>query len=160
MVNAKKILVSLMLGMLYNASVSATEWSEYTFILKPSTIPGAGVGIFATHDIQAGSYLSKKNNSDDKIGDRKVKMKDVPSEFVKFCVYLNDHEGMIPERFDRLAIWSYLNHSFNPNIALLPNSADYYFYALRDIKAGEEIYMDYNELDEPEHLKDAYYKRS
>ena len=31
-------------------------------------------------------------------------------------------------------------------------------YALEDIKAGEEILIDYNCLNEPEHLKEDYYK--
>jgi SET domain-containing protein len=34
------------------------------------------------------------------------------------------------------------------------------FYALRDIAAGEEILIDYNELSEPEDKKDAFYTRS
>ena len=33
-------------------------------------------------------------------------------------------------------------------------------YALKDIKAGDEITINYNNLQEPQHLKEAYYKPS
>jgi len=34
----------------------------------------------------------------------------------------------------------------------------YSFFAKKDVKAGEEITIDYNNLDEPENAKEDYYK--
>ncbi len=50
----------------------------------------------------------------------------------------------------------YVNHSNTPNAHHL----NYKYYALRDIKAGEEIVIDYNTLEEAEEAKEDYYKNS
>lgn len=34
------------------------ETTEFSFILKPSTIAGAGVGVFAVEDIKRGTIMS------------------------------------------------------------------------------------------------------
>jgi len=48
----------------------------------------------------------------------------------------------------------FLNHSKKPNAY----HKNYEYYALNNIKAGEEITVDYNTLEEPENAKDDYYK--
>lgn len=120
--------------------------------------------MFASHDIAAGTILLNKEH---KI--RRVKIADIPSEWQKFCVYINDKECFAPERFDRMEIGWFINHSATPNIAakdplLSLDEIDenkpraYPFVALKDIKAGEEILIDYNYLKEPQHMKDDFYK--
>lgn len=126
------------------------ETTEYYFVLKPSPI--AGIGVFAAQDISAGTHLFRGNHSS-----RKMKTKDVPSEFIKYCIFLNDEESHCPERFDRMEIGWYINHSEHPNIG---KDTERRVVALRDIRTGEEIVLDYNHLNEPEHLKEAYYKRN
>jgi SET domain-containing protein len=49
-----------------------------------------------------------------------------------------------------------LNHSETPNAV----HRDYEYYALVNIRAGEEITIDYNSLGEPEDAKEDYYKKS
>lgn len=62
------------------------NWTEFSFILKPS--PLGGIGVFATHDISSGTLLF--NQEGHKI--RTLKIKDVPKELIKYCVYINDEE--------------------------------------------------------------------
>lgn len=145
------------------------NWSEFSFVLKPSKY--GGVGVFATHDIPLGTVIF---NQDIKQNLRVLKIKDVPEDSIKHCIYINAEECLCPERFDRMEIGWYLNHSAEPNIAkksstkftLINDAQDFYdkrdkhpFYAVKDIKAGDEILIDYNELNEPEHLKEDYFKK-
>ena len=53
-----------------------------------------------------------------------------------------------------MSVIRYLNHSKTPNAY----HKNYNYYALRDIKAGEEITIDYNTLEEPEEAKEDFYK--
>ena len=131
----------------YAQEIATVQTTEFSFILKPSPI--GGIGVFATHAIPAGSQVLSG-----KFLPRKMKTQDIPEEFLKYCVHLNDEECLCPRQFDRMEIGWYLNHSDNPNIM---RKSEYTVFAIRDIKAGEEIFMDYNQLDEPTHLKEAYY---
>ena len=137
------------------------DWSEFSFMLKPS--PLGGVGVFATHDIPAGTHLF---NPDFEI--RTLKVKDVPAPLLQYCIYISDDECLCPERFDRMEIGWYINHSSTPNIAkkskapnadAVKNIKERIVHAVQDIKAGDEILIDYNYLDEPEHMKEDYYKQ-
>ena len=138
------------------------QLSEFSLCLKPS--PLAGIGVFATHDIAAGTLLCTTE-----LGLRKMNIKDVPADWQKFCVYINDEECFAPERFDRLEVGWFINHSSAPNIAIkdplvnldeidISKPQAYPFIALKDIKAGEEILVDYNYMKEPEHMKEDFYK--
>jgi SET domain-containing protein len=49
----------------------------------------------------------------------------------------------------------FLNHSDKPNAY----HENYEYYALRDIKEGEEITIDYNSLEESEESKEYYYRK-
>ena len=62
---------------------------------------------------------------------------------------------MTPIDFGKMEIGWYLNHSYFPNTF----HKEYHFYALKDIKAGEEITIDYNDLEEPEAQKESFYKK-
>jgi len=133
--------------MILNHNESQIKWTEFSFILKPSIL--GGIGVFSTHDIPAETPLfSGKPTS------RRMKIKDIPVDFIKYCIFINDDECLCPERFDRMGIGWYINHSNDPNIG---KKADR-FITIRAIKSGEEILLDYNELNEPENLKEAYYK--
>lgn len=137
------------------------QWSEFSFMLKPSTF--GGVGVFATHDIQAGTHLFSQN-----FEIRTMKVKEVPFALLQYCIYISDEQCLCPERFDRMEIGWYINHSSTPNIAkksavsraeAVRDIKKRTIYAIQDIKAGDEILIDYNYFDEPEHLKEDYYKQ-
>jgi len=140
---------------------SNMQSTEFSFILKPSTL--GGIGVFATHDIPVGTLLFNKS-----FELRTLKVKDIPAELMQYCIYINDEECLCPERFDRMEIGWFINHSVTPNIAkkTIVQNADLIndikvrsIYAIKDIKAGDEILIDYNYLDEPDHLKDDFYKK-
>lgn len=119
--------------------------TEYSFILGVSNVEG--IGVFATHDIPKGTKVIFITN-------KKLKIKDIPKPFLKYVVYINDEECLGPNQFDRMGVLWYINHSDDPNVIEL----DGFIVAARDIKEGEEILFDYNQLDEPEQFKEAYFK--
>jgi hypothetical protein len=136
-------------------------WSEYSVVLKPSRV--GGVGVFTTHDIAQGSLIFR-----DPFRVKIAQIKDIPNDFLPYCIYINSHEVVCPKRFDHMEIGWYINHSFEPNINhtfpdhkqdIISKFSRQIIYALRDIKSGEEILMDYNNLNEPDHLKERYYKK-
>lgn len=129
---------------------SEVQWTEFSFILGLSNING--IGVFATHDIPKGTRVFSEKRPP-----RKMKTKDIPDEFLKYCTFMNDEQCIGPKRFDRMEIVYYVNHSHNPNISL---TTERKVVTIRDITAGEEILFNYNELNEPEHLKEAYYEKS
>jgi SET domain-containing protein len=67
----------------------------------------------------------------------------------------SDDECLCPQQFDRMEIGWYINHSSRPNIAkksvvsnakAVRGSKKRIIHAIREIKAGDEILMDYNRL--------------
>lgn len=55
----------------------------------------------------------------------------------------------------------YINHSSTPNVGRRncpERNGEHRLYTIKDIKAGDEIVVDYNELGEPEDVKEDYYK--
>lgn len=123
--------------------------SEFFFILKPSPI--AGLGVFAACNISAGTVVFKK------FPRYKRRTHDIPSEFRNYCIFINDEECLAPKRFDRMEIGWYINHNAKPNIGKKLKTDDFAI-TLCNIKQGEEIFIDYNQFDEPEHLKEEYFR--
>lgn len=128
---------------------------EFSFVLKPSKF---GVGVFTTHDIKKGTSLRLfgDERSGGQIGsqERFFSTKDVPKQFKDYCIDYGD-KLLCPADFGSMPVGWYLNHSKIPNAF----HKDLDYYALRDIKAGEEITIDYNSLGEPEEAKRNYYKK-
>lgn len=123
------------------------NWSEFSFILKPSPI--GGVGVFATHDLPSGIPVFSG-----KFEPRKMKIKEIPAALIQYCVFLNDEECLCPERFDRMEMGWYINHSDQPNVKKI---SDKNIVTIYEIKSGEEILIDYNNLNEPENMKESFY---
>ena len=127
------------------------ETTEFSFILKPAEY---GVGVFAAHDIVKGTFLRLFGNEDlveNRI--RSLEKKDVPEIFHDHCLIMGEKLSC-PNDFGQMEIGWYLNHSKQGNAF----HVDYNWYAARDIKAGEEILIDYNSLGEPEEDKADYYR--
>ena len=78
------------------------QWSEFSFILQPSSL--GGIGVFATHDLLQGTKIFDGNHKP-----RTMLIKDIPPAFLKYCIYINDSECLCPERFDRMGIGWYIN---------------------------------------------------
>lgn len=126
---------------------AAEEWSEFSAVLKPSPIHG--IGVFATHDIPKGTKVFSDLNY------KWYELNSVPVELRKYCQFLTEDTVRGPERFDRMEVDWFLNHSNNPNIVEIREE---HWIAVKDIKAGEELLIDYAQLNEPEHLKESFYK--
>lgn len=125
--------------------------TEFSFTLKPAE---HGVGVFAAHDIKAETYLRFYDGETEETDVSVVRKKeDVPEFFREYCLNRGD-TLLCPKDFGCMEIGWYLNHSKTPNAY----HRNYNFYALRDIKKGEEITIDYNALEEPEEAKKDYYQ--
>jgi len=125
--------------------------TEFSFVLKNSD---HGVGVFAVHDIKAETFLrifGDANNPNDVFVMRNKK--DVPELFRQYCLDRGD-TMICPKDFGCMEVGYFINHSKTPNAY----HRNYEYYAWRDIKAGEEITVDYNSLEEPEEAKENYYR--
>ena len=113
---------------------------EFSFLLKPSTVHG--VGVFAAHDISKGTKLMLKPEN---YTSRKLKDEDRPEAFKMYCVK-KEHEDFYrcPSDFSRMEMIWFLNNSDKPNAEI--SREDWMYYALRDMKEGEEILIDYDSL--------------
>jgi hypothetical protein len=127
--------------------------NEFSFKIKSST---HGIGVFAMHNIAKGTHLHVSGDDDETItGFKKRKLKDVPAVFRDLCIYQKNKTLLCPDDFGRMNLGWYLNHSITPNAA----HNDFVWYAARDIKANEEILIDYNTLGEPVEERDTFYKK-
>ena len=132
-------------------NISPTSISEFSFMLKPSAIEGIGVGVFATHDIEAGTIIDASG-----IPVRILHKDEIPLVFLKYCVALGGGFYRCPDCFSKMAIFWYLNHSNSHNLDWIDTGV---FRTNKDIKQFEELLMNYNQLDEPENEKEEFYKR-
>jgi len=123
------------------------ELKQKTFVmLKPSAVEG--IGIFAITSIKKGE---RKIFSKDKSKWRKISKKQIENlprhskNLVEtYCLY-DDKNYFIPEYgFKIIDLVIFLNHSDTPNIASFKDGK--YFKALRDIEAGEELFVNYGTI--------------
>lgn len=126
---------------------------EFSFMLRPSAITSAGVGVFALHDIASGTLLDLW---DEKSDVRNMDKEDIPKELIGYCVAQQDGTWSCPKQFNRMYLAWYLNHSINPN-ASFDHSGK--LIAARDIQKDEEITIDYDVLNEPNELREDFYKK-
>ncbi len=126
--------------------------NHLSFILKPSTINNAGIGVFALHDIDKNTYVELfLKDFQEELHDKN----DVPKELQVYCLNHKSGKLLCPKYFNRMDIGNYLNHSEAPNLRYKNGNG---YFALRDIKAGEELFMNYRELGESDDKRDYYYK--
>ncbi len=114
--------------------------------LAPSKIQG--VGVFAIRDILKGTNIFS-NDKSKMIWIDESEIKNIDPEVKKlyddFCVIKNGKYGC-PKNFNTLTVGWYLNESKeNLNVRCIK---DYNFIAIRDIKNGEELFIDYSTFSE------------
>lgn len=115
--------------------------------LKPSPIHG--VGVFAIRDIPKGTNIFG-NDENKIIWIDESEIKNIDSELKRlyddFCVVKNGKYAC-PKNFNMLTVGWYLNESKeNPNVKCTDDGYD--FIAIRDIKQGEELLVDYSTYSE------------
>lgn len=141
----KILLGSLIFSSLCFGSFDAQK--ECLFLLKPSLIEG--IGLFAARDLPKGTEIPSYQAFCTRI----LNIEEVPKEFLKYCVFLNETQCACPENFSQMPLGCYVNHSDTPNLTQYTATTR---ITLRDITSGEELLVDYNELEEPESLKEDY----
>jgi len=125
------------------------ELNANTFVvLRPSLIEG--VGVFAIRDIPNGCRdMFGKPEPDDtwiSISKNEVELLSSHAQFLigNYCLY-DDENYFVPEKgFKKIDVSLCLNHSDTPNIISI-NDGDY-FEAIREIKMGEELLIDYGQI--------------
>jgi len=125
------------------------ELSGNTWVmLKPSPIEG--IGVFALRDIPKGcrDMFGKPDADDEWITVLKKEIETLPAhaQFLvgNYCLY-DEENYFIPARgFKKMDISLFLNHSDNPNIISISDGD--FFEATRDIKNGEELFIDYGDI--------------
>jgi len=115
--------------------------------IRPSS--RGGVGVFAIKDIRKGTDLFY-GDDDEIVWVDRAKVRRLPREvrrlYEDFCVIRDKGRTYgCPTSFNRLTVSWYLNSSSNPNVSC---DNDYRFFAARNIKAGEELTVDYSTYNE------------
>lgn len=125
------------------------ELTDNTYIiLRPS--PVAGIGIFVVKDITKGcrDMFSKPDLLDRWITLSKQEVEELPAHakllVENYCLYDAESYFVPDYGFKKMDVSLFLNHSDEPNVLSINDGE--YFEALRDIKAGEELLIDYGAI--------------
>ncbi len=117
-------------------------------MMKPSPIHGNGV--FALRDIPKAQRGLFSRNIGEWIKIERSEIDALPphsKELVEtYCLFDEDHYYVPDYGFKVMDIVNFLNHSDTPNIISINDGED--FETLREIKAGEELFIDYGEIVE------------
>ena len=117
-------------------------------MLKPS--PVHGIGVFAIRDIPKGcrSIFSKGTGGWVRLSFEEVEQLPAHSRNLveTYCLYDETHYFVPDYGFKLMDLALYLNHSSTPNIASVDEGEA--FAALRDIRTGEELLVDYGTIAE------------
>jgi hypothetical protein len=127
---------------------------EFSFMLRVSTISGAGIGVFALHGIAKGVWLEVFPRG---YQSRKFKVGELPAALRDYCTAKANDVYAAPRSFNRMSIGWYLNHSPTPNVVWEDDLNGY--VSARDIAEGEELFIDYNLFEEPDDKKSPFYAR-
>jgi SET domain-containing protein len=125
------------------------ELKNETYVaLKVSPIHG--IGVFAIRDIPKGCnrFFSKNIGEWIKVSITEVEQLPAHSkELIEtYCLYDADNYFIPDYGFKVMDLVNYLNHSKTPNIISVSDGE--YFETIRDIKNGEELFVDYGEIVE------------
>jgi len=121
--------------------------------LRKSTIHG--IGVFAIVDIPKGTYVFEGDKSkvvwfteeEIQLSTLPQVVQDIYKDFYIKSIGDSKKYGC-PDIFNNMPISWYLNKSKNPNMAC-DKKKDYDFYAIDDIKAGDELTVDYSTYSAP-----------
>jgi SET domain-containing protein len=125
------------------------ELADNTWVMiKPSPIEG--IGVFALQDIPKGcsSMFSKANEQEQWIPVSKTEVEKLPAHakalIENYCLY-DDENYFVPDYgFKKMDLVNFLNHSDRPNVISINDGE--FFEAVRDIKQGEELVIDYGSI--------------
>ncbi|MFZ1370033.1 MAG: SET domain-containing protein [Ferruginibacter sp.] len=117
-------------------------------MIKPSPIEG--IGVFALCDIPKGcrSMFSQATEQEQWIPVSKSEVDHLPAHakalIENYCLY-DDENYFVPDYgFKKMDLVNFLNHADIPNIISINDGE--FFEAIRDIKKGEELVIDYGQI--------------
>jgi len=123
--------------------------SDTWVMIRPS--PVEGIGVFAVRDIPKGcrTMFSKANKEHDEwITVPKTEVEQLPEHsralIENYCLYDEENYFIAEYGFKKMDLVNFLNHADEPNVMSVNDGE--WFEALRDIKAGEELLIDYGEI--------------
>ena len=126
-----------------------TELAGNTWVMiKPSPIEG--IGVFALQDIPKGcrSMFSKANDQEQWISVSKTEVENLPAHakalIENYCLYDAENYFVPDYGFKKMDLVNFLNHSDTPNVISINDGE--FFEAIRNIKQGEELFIDYGEI--------------
>ena len=115
-------------------------------MLKPS--PVHGIGVFAIRDIPKGCQRIFSTGTGGWVRLSFEEVEQLPAHsrnlVETYCLYDETHYFVPDYGFKLMDLVLYLNHSSTPNIASVNEGEE--FEALRDIKEGEELLVDYGTI--------------
>ena len=117
-------------------------------MIRPSPIEG--IGVFALQDIPKGcrSMFSKANDQEQWIPVTKAEVEKLPAHakalIENYCLYDEENYFVPDYGFKKMDLVNFLNHSDTPNVISINDGE--FFEAIRDIKQGEELLIDYGEI--------------
>lgn len=125
------------------------ELSFNTWVmLRPS--PVEGIGVFAIRDIPKGcrDMFGKPDAAEDWMTISKKEIRALPAhaQFIvgNYCLYDEQNYYIPAHGFKKMDVSLFLNHADEPNIVSVSDGD--YFEAIREIKAGEELLVDYGQI--------------
>ncbi|HMO60557.1 MAG TPA: SET domain-containing protein-lysine N-methyltransferase [Ferruginibacter sp.] len=125
------------------------ELANNTYVmLRPS--PVDGIGVFAIRDIPKGcrNMFSPPGKDDDWIVVPKTAIENLPAAsrhlVETYCLFDADNYFVPKDGFKKMDLVYFLNHSDEPNTCSVNDGE--YFETLRDIKAGEELLINYGDI--------------
>jgi SET domain-containing protein len=121
-------------------------------VVRPSPIHG--FGLFASCDVGRGTAIWKFNGEIDRIVAEEELSKQSPNER-EMIIHFGYFNALTSCHVLSCDDSRYINHSYVPNIGTVSSAFDYegIDVALRDIRAGEELTMDYTRFDGFSHYK-------
>jgi SET domain-containing protein len=115
-------------------------------MIKPSLVDG--IGVFALTDIKKGQRRLFSDDKSEWIKISREEVEQLPQHskalIENFCLYDDDHYFVPEYGFKMVDLVIYLNHSDTPNVMSVNEGED--FEALRDIREGEELFVDYGAI--------------
>lgn len=115
------------------AVILCADETDARFELRPSTVPGAGLGVFARVDLPAGATLEVIG-----VLIRRESLSDLCTHFADLHKFRLGDKLLIP-----LGLGGMVNHSPDPNLEKAIDGDRIFFRAFRPITAGEELFFQY-----------------
>lgn len=132
-------------------NISKTEWlrelNDNTYVkLFPS--PVHGIGVVAIKDIPKGcrSIFGSDEEEWIRIGfDEVLKLEPAIKDLIEQYCLFDENDYYVPSSgFKKMDLSLYLNHSDEPNLISINDGE--FFESTREIKSGEELFLDYGQI--------------